>query len=32
MFHNSAAGFGDDPDNGRLVYLMFFARKPQAPG
>jgi hypothetical protein len=25
MFHNSAAGFGDRPDNGRLVYLMFFA-------
>jgi hypothetical protein len=26
MFHNSAAGFGEGPDNGRLVYLMFFAR------
>jgi hypothetical protein len=28
MFHNSAAGFGDRPENGRLVYLMFFARRP----
>ncbi|HYE88148.1 MAG TPA: DUF6445 family protein [Vicinamibacterales bacterium] len=27
MFHNSAAGFGDRPDNGRLVYLMFFAAR-----
>lgn len=27
MFHNSAAGFGDKPENGRLVYLMFFARR-----
>ena len=27
FFHNSAAGFGDGPENGRLVYLMFFARK-----
>lgn len=25
MFHNSAAGFGAGPDDGRLVYLMFFA-------
>lgn len=25
MFHNSARGFGDRPENGRLVYLMFFA-------
>jgi hypothetical protein len=25
MFHNSARGFGDRPDNGRLAYLMFFA-------
>ncbi len=25
LFHNSAAGFGDRPDNGRLVHLMFFA-------
>jgi hypothetical protein len=25
MFHNSAPGFGDRPDNGRLVHLMFFA-------
>lgn len=28
MFHNSAAGFGTGPDDGRLVYLMFFAAKP----
>ena len=26
LFHNSATGFGDGADNGRLVYLMFFAR------
>lgn len=25
MFHNSAPGFGDRADNGRLVMLMFFA-------
>lgn len=25
MFHNSTAGFGSGPDDGRLVYLMFFA-------
>ena len=25
MFHNSAAGFGAAPENGRLVHLMFFA-------
>lgn len=25
MFHNSAAGFGDRAENGRLVHLMFFA-------
>lgn len=25
MFHNSGAGFGATPENGRLVYLMFFA-------
>jgi hypothetical protein len=25
MFHNSAPGFGDRPENGRLVHLMFFA-------
>jgi hypothetical protein len=25
MFHNSSVGFGDRPENGRLVYLMFFA-------
>jgi len=24
-FHNSAAGFGDRAENGRLVHLMFFA-------
>jgi hypothetical protein len=26
LFHNSAAGFGQGPEDGRLVYLMFFAR------
>jgi hypothetical protein len=26
MFHNSRPGFGDTPETGRLVYLMFFAR------
>ncbi|WP_137753560.1 DUF6445 family protein [Sphingopyxis sp. L1A2A] len=25
MFHNSGAGFGTTPTDGRLVYLMFFA-------
>jgi hypothetical protein len=25
LFHNSAPGFGDRPENGRLVDLMFFA-------
>ena len=25
MFHNSGPGFGDGPENGRLVQLMFFA-------
>lgn len=25
LFHNSAPGFGSGPDDGRLVYLMFFA-------
>lgn len=25
MFHNSARGFGSRKENGRLVYLMFFA-------
>ncbi len=28
LFHNSAAGFGAGPDDGRLVYLMFFAPAP----
>jgi len=27
LFHNSAAGFGDRPENGRLVHLMFFAAR-----
>lgn len=27
MFHNSAPGFGDSADNGRLVQLLFFARR-----
>jgi hypothetical protein len=26
LFHNSARGFGDTPQTGRLAYLMFFAR------
>ncbi len=30
MFHNSAAGFGTTPADGRLVYLMFFAAAPAA--
>lgn len=25
LFHDAASGFGDRPDNGRLVHLMFFA-------
>lgn len=25
LFHNSAQGFGKGPEDGRLVYLMFFA-------
>ncbi|MDF7774159.1 DUF6445 family protein [Sphingomonas sp. AOB5] len=29
MFHNSAPGFGDRPENGRLVHLMFFAAAAQ---
>ena len=28
LFHNAASGFGDGSGNGRLVYLMFFARRP----
>jgi hypothetical protein len=28
MFHNSAPGFGTGADDGRLVYLMFFAAMP----
>ncbi|ODP36097.1 hypothetical protein BFL28_07970 [Sphingomonas turrisvirgatae] len=27
LFHNSAPGFGSGPDDGRLVYLMFFAAR-----
>jgi hypothetical protein len=27
MFHNSSAGFGERLENGRLVYLMFFAKR-----
>lgn len=30
LFHNSRPGFGTTPDNGRLVYLMFFAARPTA--
>ncbi|NNC73617.1 MAG: hypothetical protein HKN78_12180 [Sphingomonadaceae bacterium] len=25
LFHNAAPGFGETPENGRLVHLMFFA-------
>ena len=28
LFHNAAPGFGLGPEDGRLAYLMFFARKP----
>jgi hypothetical protein len=26
MFHNAAPGFGDRPDNGRLIQMLFFAK------
>lgn len=26
LFHNSGAAFGNNPENGRLVHLMFFAK------
>ena len=26
MFHNSGPGFGEAPETGRLIYLMFFMR------
>jgi len=26
LFHNSGPGFGDRPENARLVHLQFFAR------
>jgi hypothetical protein len=29
LFHTAGPGFGDRPDNARLVYLMFFNRPPQ---
>lgn len=28
LFHTAGPGFGDRPDNGRLVYLMFFNQAP----
>jgi hypothetical protein len=28
LFHNAAPGFGDRPENGRLVHLQFFAAAP----
>ena len=31
MFHDAAPGFGDRPENGRLVHLMFFAAAAQSP-
>ncbi|GGO92214.1 DUF6445 family protein [Stakelama pacifica] len=32
LFHNAAPGFGDRPENARLVHLMFFAaaRRPES--
>jgi Family of unknown function (DUF6445) len=29
LFHTAGPGFGDRPENGRLVYLMFFNQPPQ---
>jgi len=29
LFHTAGPGFGDTPENGRLVYLMFFNQPPQ---
>ena len=29
LFHTAGPGFGDCPENGRLVYLMFFNQPPQ---
>lgn len=29
QFHNAGPGFGNDPETGRLVHLMFFAAKPR---
>ena len=29
LFHTAGPGFGDRPENGRLVYLMFFNQAPQ---
>jgi hypothetical protein len=31
-WHTAGPGFGDSVENGRLVFLMFFQRMPQAPG
>lgn len=28
LWHTAGPGFGDKPENGRLVYLMFFLAKP----
>ena len=28
-WHTAGPGFGDNAENGRLVYLMFFNRVPQ---
>jgi hypothetical protein len=29
LFHTAGPGFGDKPENARLVYLMFFNQPPQ---
>jgi hypothetical protein len=29
LWHTAGPGFGDSPENGRLVFLMFFLLKPQ---
>ena len=29
LWHTAGPGFGDTPENGRLVYLMFFQSAPR---
>jgi len=31
LFHNAGPGFGDKPDNGRLIYLLFYHAMDWAP-